>query len=50
MSTFISVIEAAKLKGYSLRHFRRVVDPGQVIQIGRKFFLLRTYVEKMRCR
>lgn len=38
---FISTKNAATLAGYSIRHFRRIMEDGKVpfIVIGRKFFI-----------
>lgn len=40
--TFIDFVDAAKIAGYSTRHFRRFVDDGEIkyTQIGRKFWVL----------
>lgn len=40
--TFLNIPNAAELAGFSVRHFRRIIeDEGmQIIQIGRKFFIL----------
>ena len=34
--------EAAEMAGFSIRHFRRIIDDEriQIVQIGRKFFIL----------
>ena len=41
-STFTDFVDAAKLAGYSTRHFRRLADDGQIkfTRIGRKFWVL----------
>ena len=39
---FLDIPTAAEMAGFSLRHFRRIIEEDQipVIQIGRKFFIL----------
>jgi hypothetical protein len=39
---FLDIPTAAELAGFSLRHFRRIIEEDQipVMQIGRKFFIL----------
>ena len=39
---FLNIPSAAKMAGYSSRHFRRIIDENRipVLQIGRKFFIL----------
>ena len=43
MTTFLTLIQAAKLSGYSLRHFRRLVevDRMKLVEIKGKYFLMR---------
>ena len=40
--TFLEIPNAAHLAGFSVRHFRRIIDDEriQIVQIGRKFFIL----------
>jgi hypothetical protein len=40
--TFLDIPNAAGLAGFSVRHFRRIIeDEGmKIVQIGRKFFIL----------
>jgi hypothetical protein len=40
--TFLEIPNAAQLAGFSVRHFRRIIDEEQIqiVQIGRKFFIL----------
>jgi len=39
---FLDIPTAAEMAGFSLRHFRRIIEEDRipVIQIGRKFFIL----------
>lgn len=39
---FLDIPTAAEMAGFSLRHFRRIIEEDQipVMQIGRKFFIL----------
>jgi hypothetical protein len=39
---FLDIPTAAEMAGFSLRHFRRIIEEDQipVVQIGRKFFIL----------
>ena len=41
---FMDIPTAANLAGFSLRHFRRIIeeDAIPIVQIGRKFFILGT--------
>ena len=51
MKTFLTITEAAKEAGYSLRHMRRILEEEHVpvVKIGRKFFLQRsTFEERFR--
>src|SRR4029079_2629422 len=40
--TFLDIPNAAELAGFSVRHFRRIIEEEQIriVQIGRKFFIL----------
>jgi hypothetical protein len=40
--TFLDIPNAAGIAGFSVRHFRRIIeDEGmKIVQIGRKFFIL----------
>ena len=40
--TFLDIPNAAELAGFSVRHFRRIIEEERIriIQIGRKFFIL----------
>ena len=39
---FLDIPKAAEMAGFSLRHFRRIIEEDQIpiVQIGRKFFIL----------
>jgi len=39
---FLDIPTAAELAGFSIRHFRRIIEEDRIpiIQIGRKFFIL----------
>ena len=39
---FLDIPTAAELAGFSIRHFRRIIEEDQIpiMQIGRKFFIL----------
>jgi hypothetical protein len=39
---FMDIPTAAGMAGFSLRHFRRIIEEDQIpiVQIGRKFFIL----------
>jgi len=39
---FLDIPNAAELAGFSVRHFRRIIEDQQIriVQIGRKFFIL----------
>jgi hypothetical protein len=39
---FLDIPKAAELAGFSIRHFRRIIEEDRIpiIQIGRKFFIL----------
>ena len=40
--TFLNIPNAAELAGFSVRHFRRIIEQERIriVQIGRKFFIL----------
>ena len=40
--TFLDIPNAAQMAGFSVRHFRRIVEVEgiRIVQIGRKFFIL----------
>jgi hypothetical protein len=42
IKTFLDIPNAAQLAGFSVRHFRRIIEDEQIriVQIGRKFFIL----------
>jgi excisionase family DNA binding protein len=46
--TFLDIPNAAELAGFSVRHFRRIIEEEQIriVQIGRKFFILGADFEK----
>jgi excisionase family DNA binding protein len=39
---FLDIPNAAELAGFSVRHFRRIIEDERIriVQIGRKFFIL----------
>jgi len=39
---FLDIPNAAQMAGFSVRHFRRIIEEQQIriVQIGRKFFIL----------
>jgi hypothetical protein len=39
---FLDIPSAAEMAGFSIRHFRRIIEEDQIpiVQIGRKFFIL----------
>jgi hypothetical protein len=39
---FVDIPTAAELAGFSIRHFRRIIEEDRIpiVQIGRKFFIL----------
>jgi hypothetical protein len=45
---FLDIPNAAGIAGYSVRHFRRIIEEERirVIQIGRKFFIMGTDFER----
>lgn len=42
MKMFLDIPTAAEMAGFSIRHFRRIIEEDQIpiVQIGRKFFIL----------
>jgi hypothetical protein len=42
VKTFLDIPTAAEMAGFSIRHFRRIIEEDQIpiVQIGRKFFIL----------
>ena len=40
--TFLDIPNAAELAGFSVRHFRRIIEEERIriVQIGRKFFIM----------
>ena len=46
--TFMDVPTAAKLAGFSIRHFRRIIEEDDIpiMQIGRKFFIVAAKFEE----
>jgi hypothetical protein len=40
--TFLDIPNAAEMAGFSVRHFRRIIEEERIriVQIGRKFFIL----------
>jgi len=40
--TFLDVARAARMAGFSIRHFRRIIEEDEIpiMQIGRKFFIV----------
>jgi hypothetical protein len=40
--TFLDVSTAARMAGFSIRHFRRIIEEDEIpiMQIGRKFFIV----------
>jgi excisionase family DNA binding protein len=45
---FLDIPNAAELAGFSVRHFRRIIEDERirVVQIGRKFFILGSDFER----
>jgi hypothetical protein len=45
---FLDIPNAAELAGFSVRHFRRIIEEEriQIVQIGRKFFILGSDFER----
>ena len=46
--TFLDVPSAARLAGFSIRHFRRIIEEDEIpiMQIGRKFFIVAANFEQ----
>jgi excisionase family DNA binding protein len=46
--TFLDIPNAAEMAGFSVRHFRRIIEDEQIriVQIGRKFFILASDFER----
>ncbi len=46
--TFLDIPNAAELAGFSVRHFRRIIEDERIriVQIGRKFFILNSDFER----
>ena len=42
MKMFLDIPTAAEMAGFSIRHFRRIIEEDRIpiVQIGRKFFIL----------
>jgi len=49
---FLDIPNAAGLAGFSVRHFRRIIEVERIriVQIGRKFFILGSDFERWRVR
>ena len=45
--TFLDVSTAARLAGFSIRHFRRIIEEDEIpiMQVGRKFFIVASNFE-----
>jgi excisionase family DNA binding protein len=45
---FLDIPNAAELAGFSVRHFRRIIEDERIriVQIGRKFFILGSDFER----
>ena len=45
---FLDIPNAAELAGFSVRHFRRIIEEERIriVQIGRKFFILGSDFER----
>lgn len=45
--TFLDVSTAARMAGFSIRHFRRIIEEDEIpiMQIGRKFFIVASNFE-----
>ncbi len=45
--TFMDVSTAARLAGFSIRHFRRIIEEDEIpiMQVGRKFFIVASNFE-----
>ena len=48
--TFLDVPTAARVAGFSIRHFRRIIEEDEIpiMQIGRKFFIVAANFELWR--
>ncbi len=48
--TFLDIPNDAELAGFSVRHFRRIIEEERIriVQIGRKFFILGADFERWR--
>jgi hypothetical protein len=48
--TFLDVPTAARMAGFSIRHFRRIIEEDEIpiMQIGRKFFIVASNFESWR--
>ena len=48
--TFLDVPTAARMAGFSIRHFRRIIEEDEIpiMQIGRKFFIVAARYEEWR--
>lgn len=46
--TFLDVPTAARMAGFSIRHFRRIIEEDDIpiMQIGRKFFIVAARFEE----
>ncbi len=46
--TFLDIPNAAELAGFSVRHFRRIIEEERIriVQIGRKFFIMGSDFER----
>lgn len=46
--TFLDVSTAARMAGFSIRHFRRIIEEDEIpiMQIGRKFFIVASKFEE----
>ena len=50
--TFLEVPTAARMAGFSIRHFRRIIEEDDIpiMQIGRKFFIVASKFEEWQSR
>jgi hypothetical protein len=48
--TFLDVPTAARMAGFSIRHFRRIIEEDEIpiMQIGRKFFIVAAQFDEWR--
>lgn len=48
VTMFLDIPHASELAGFSIRHFRRIIEEDQIpiVEIGRKFFILGRDFEK----